>query len=142
MKNLLQRCREWNIKLNKEKFQFRCGEVPFIGQLLTSQGLKPDPPKVEAICNMPRPEDVQAVQRFVNTVKYLSKFLEDLSDICELLRRLTHKEAPWEWKEEQETAFEKIKKAVSLAPVLKYFDHKAPSQREKAMHQAKESALR
>lgn len=60
-----------NIKLNREKFMFKCSRVPFIGHLVTSEGLKPDPRHVKAICNMPKPGDVQAVQRFVNTVKYL-----------------------------------------------------------------------
>ena len=81
-------------KLNREKFELKCPEVPFIGYLLTSEGLKPNPKKVEAICSMPKPEDVQAVQRFVNTVKYLSRFLEDLSDMSEPFRRLTHKDVP------------------------------------------------
>ena len=67
----------------KDNFEFKCSQVAFIGHLLTSEGLKPYPRKVEAICNMPRPEYVQGVQRFVNTDKCLSKFLEDLSDISE-----------------------------------------------------------
>ena len=77
---------------------------------------------------MPRPEYVQGVQRFVNIVKYLSKFLEDLSDMSEPLRKLTHKEDPCEWS--QEEAFEKIKTAVSTAPVLKFFDSNAPTEGE------------
>ena len=125
-----ERCQERNIKLNREKLLFKCSQVPFIGHLLTSEGLKPDPQKVEAICNMPKPEDVQAVQRFVNTVKYLSRILEDLSDMFEPLRRLTHKDVPWEWSQEQEEAFVKIKTAVSTAPVLKFFTPSEPTEGE------------
>ena len=98
--------------------------------MLTSEGLKPDPRKVEAICNVPRPEDVQAVQRFVNTVKYLSRFLEDLSDMSEPISRLTHKDVPWEWSQEQQEAFVKIKKAVSTDPVLKFFTPSEPTEGE------------
>ena len=79
---------------------------------------------------MPRPEDVQAVQRFVNTVKYLSRFLEDFSDMSEPLRRLTHKDVPWEWSQEHQEAFVKIKKAVSTAPVLKFFTPSEPTEGE------------
>ena len=43
---------------------FKFSQDPFVGHLLTSEGLKPDPQKVEAICDMPKPDDVQAVQRF------------------------------------------------------------------------------
>ena len=83
LKNLLERCRKKGIKLNKDKFQFKCSEVSFIGHVMTKDGLKPDSRKVEAILKMERPADVIAVQRFIGLVKYLSKFLQDLSEMCE-----------------------------------------------------------
>ena len=92
--SLLDRCRERNIKLNKKKFTFKCDDVQFIGHLLTKEGLKPDPAKVKAIISMKKPDDVAAVQRLMGLVKYLSKFLSDLSQICEPIRRLTHKDVP------------------------------------------------
>ena len=69
LRSLIERCQERNIKLNRVKFMFKGSQVPFIGHLSTNEGLKPDSQKVEAICNMPKPEDVQAIQRFVNTAK-------------------------------------------------------------------------
>lgn len=122
MKSLLQRCRKNNIKLNANKFHFKCEEISFIGHRLTKDGLKPDPNKINAILNMPRPEDVPAIQRLLGMVKYLSKFLNNLSHLSEPLRRLTHKEVPWNWTEEQEKSFIAIKEAISSTPVLNYFD--------------------
>ena len=115
LKSLLDRCRERNIKLNKKKFTFKCDDVQFIGHRLTKEGLKPDPAKVKAILSMKKPDDVAAVQRLMGMVKYLSKFLGDLSQICEPIRRLTHKDVPWFWKKEQDAAFDKIKEAVTSA---------------------------
>ena len=126
LKNLLDRCRTKGIKLNKDKFQFKCSEVSFIGHVMTKDGLKPDFRKVEAILKMERPADVPAVQRFIGLVKYLSKFLQDLSEMCEPLRHLTHKDAEWIWSYEQEDAFERIKEAVVKALVLKYFGENDP----------------
>ena len=128
LKNLLDRCRTKDIKLNKDKFQFKCSEVSFIGHVMTKDGLKPDSRKVEAIVKMEHPTDVPAVQRFIGLVKYLSKFLQDLSEMCEPLRRLTHKDAEWIWSHEQEDAFERIKEAVIKAPVLKYFSENDPTE--------------
>ena len=45
LRSLLERCQERNIKLNREKFMFKCSQVPFIGHLLSNEGLKSDPPK-------------------------------------------------------------------------------------------------
>ncbi len=72
---LMQRCRERNVKLNKEKVKVKGNEVPFIGHVLTDAGLKPDPGKIKAILEMPQPTDVAGVRRLVGFVNYLSKFL-------------------------------------------------------------------
>ena len=123
---LLERCRERNLKLNREKLQLKCTETTFIGHVLTPEGVKPDPSKVEAILKMERPSDVAAVRRLVGLTNYLSKFLSQLSELCEPLRRLTHKDVEWSWSAEQEKAFENVKRAVTSAPVLRYFNSSEP----------------
>lgn len=79
--------------------------MPYIGHLLTSEGLKVDPEKVQAINEMPRPTDVKGVQRILGMVNYLSRFCRHLSDHCEVLRQLTH--SLWDWSEVHEQAFHK-----------------------------------
>ena len=80
--SLLQRARSRNLKLNKQKVQLRLMEVPYIGHLLTSQGLKADPRKIEAVLKMPTPTSVIEAQRVLGFVNYLAKFLPRLSEIC------------------------------------------------------------
>ena len=108
--------------MNKEKFKMKLTEIPYIGDLLTQNGLKPDPSKVEAILNMSKPTDLKAVQRLVGMVNYLTNFLKKLADICEPLRQLTRKEIECQWTEVHDVAFEKIKEAVTTRPVLRYFN--------------------
>ena len=124
-----------NIKLNKDKFKFRFKEVSFIVHTLTENGLKVDPAKVEARTKMEKPQDVLGVQRFIGMVKYLAKFLPKISEVCEPLRSLTHKDAPWEWVETHDNAFQDIQRAICEAPVLKYFDHKAATEGQGDDHQ-------
>ena len=56
----------------------------------------------------------------------MSKFLSKLSELCGPLRRLTHKGVEWNWSIEQEKAFESVKQAVNLAPILRYFNSNEP----------------
>ena len=49
---LLDRCRERNLKLNREKLQLKCSETPFMGHVLVPEEVKPDPSKVEAILKL------------------------------------------------------------------------------------------
>ena len=93
-----------------------------MGHLFTSDGLKPDPQKMEAIVNMPRPDDKRAVQRLLGCVTYLSRFMPTLSEVSEPLRKLTEKNNLFMWESQQEEAFQTIKNMISSTPVLKYYD--------------------
>ena len=81
LKALLQRARDVNLKLNKDKLQLRLSFVPYMRHLITSEELKPDPQKTQAIQFMQKPKDQAAVQRYLGFVNYLSKFLPKLSSL-------------------------------------------------------------
>ena len=68
LKGLLQKARERNLTLNKKKLRLRLIEVLYMGHLLTSEGLRPDPLKVGGIQQMPKPEDKKAVHRLLGFV--------------------------------------------------------------------------
>ena len=119
---LMQRAQEVNLKFNKSKLQFRLTEVPYMGHLLTDQGVKPDPLKVEAITNMPRPNDAKGVLRLLGSVNYLSKFLPNLSAVVAPIRKLTYKDVPFHWESQQEEAFKTVLNLISDTPVLRYYN--------------------
>ena len=81
-----------------------------------------DPAKIEAIRDMPCPTDVAGVQRLNGFVNYLAKFLPGLSDVMEPIRQLTKMYVPWKWSKTQDNAFEAMKRLVSEAPVLRFYD--------------------
>ena len=62
---LLQRFSERNFKLNKDKFVFKQQKLKYSGHILTSEGILPDPAKVEAITQMPRPRSKTEVRRLL-----------------------------------------------------------------------------
>lgn len=105
LENLLLRCREKNLKLNKLKARIRRTEVPFFGHLLTTEGLKPDPSKVECVKNLKEPTSVKEAQSFVGFCVYLSKFLKQLSTILEPIMKISRSESEFEWKQPQRYAF-------------------------------------
>ena len=115
----MMHCRGQKVKLNKDKMKLLLDQVPYIGHLLTGQGLKPDPEKVKAIIEMPKPDDIAGVRRFIGFMNYLR-----LSEVCEPLGCLTMKDVEWHWTEHQEQAFNKLKQLVTEAPVLKYVEPK------------------
>jgi len=61
LNKMLQRARDKGVKFNSYNIQFKISEVEYMGNLVSSEGLKPDPKKIEAIINMPRPTDVTSL---------------------------------------------------------------------------------
>lgn len=122
LKGLLQRARERGLKMNGDKIKLRRQDVPYMGHILTADGLKPDPAKVEAILKMPKPRDQPDVKRLLGMVQYLGKFLPSLSDVTQPLRELERQDVVWQWEARHDTAWEKIKNLIANAPVLRYFD--------------------
>ena len=136
--DLLQRCKDHGIVLNPDKMKLRMSEVNFMEHLLTNKGLKPDPTKVEAITKMPKPQDVEGVQRLNGFVNYLAGFLPELSEVMKPIRRLTWKDTSWNWSSEQDQAFANVQRLVTEAPVLCYYD---PSQNLTIQCDASQSGL-
>ena len=121
---LLDRCREINLKLNRKKLKLKLKSIGYMGHILSQRGLSPDPDKIKALTDMPKPTDVQGIQRLIGMVTYLAKFLPQLSTVCEPLRRLTYKDAKFVWTEIHDDAFAKMKRLLTEAPVLAFYDAK------------------
>ena len=129
LKSLFERCRNKGIKLNKEKSKFSLSEVSFMGHIISNEGLKPDPAKIQGICEMPTPKSKQDVKRLLGMVNYLQKFAPNLSEVTAPMRDLLKEENVFLWDEQLHgRSFEQVKKLISEAPVLKYFDPKGETE--------------
>ena len=122
LKEFFQRCKDANIALNKSKMELRKGEITFMGHKITKDGLQVDPEKVRAISEMHPPKNLEQLRRFLGVINFLSKFLPNMADMSQPLHNLLKKDVPWNWSTAQENAFQTLKKAVTDAPVLAYYN--------------------
>ena len=86
LRAVLERCRQQNIKINKEKLKLRRTELKYLGHVITGKGIKPDDDKVSAVKPMKSPKDKTVLKRFLGMISYLSKFLPSMSTTTECLR--------------------------------------------------------
>ncbi|KAL0878513.1 hypothetical protein ABMA27_003602 [Loxostege sticticalis] len=122
LEKVLQRAAECNLKFNKAKSKICQSEVKYLGHVFSADGVKVDEAKVEAICKMPSPTTVPELQRFMGMVNYLSPFIKNLSHESSHLRSLLSKNVAWNWTEQHQSEFDKIKNLISSTPVLTYYD--------------------
>ena len=127
LKAVLQRCKEVNLTLNRDKCQFGMSQVTYLGHVINAQGISPDPERVRAITEMPPPQDKKGVERLLGVLNYVAKFIPDMSSITQPIRELLKKEVQFIWEWEQEEAFQKIKEKLSVAPALVFFNVKKPT---------------
>ena len=62
LERVLERTRKRNLKLNKDKSQIRLKEISYVGHILSQDGIKPDPRKVQAIMKFEIPENKEEPQ--------------------------------------------------------------------------------
>ena len=74
---------------------FHVSELTYLGHILASEGVKSDPKKKRAITNMQFPQIKNELRTFLGMVKYLGKFVPNLSDITAPLRELLEKDCKW-----------------------------------------------
>ena len=126
LQKFLERASKKGLKLNKEKCKICQREVPYVGHLLTAEGLKIDPQKVKAVDEMPEPKTKEDVKRLLGFVQFLSRYLPGLSKVDAPLRELENSDVLFHWDHPQMESFKKIKRLVSQAPVLQYCDVNKP----------------
>ena len=92
---VLNKCHEIGLKFNPDKCIFKLMQVLFFRHLVTSDGLKPDPNKINAIANMPAPQNKTQLQSFVRLCNYLTSYVPHLADVLAPLRGLRSIEFEW-----------------------------------------------
>ena len=122
LRQVLERAKERNIKFNYEKLQLRVSEVRYLGNIITPEGIKPDPMKVNAIAEMTSPVDKAGVRRLLGMINFLAAHIPNLSTITAPLRSLLKSDTLFTWGPEQASALTKVKEVLSTAPVLHYFE--------------------
>ena len=127
LRKVLLKVRESGLKLNKNKCQFCKNSIVFLGHIISSEGIRVDPSKTDAITKMSVPQSLTELQRFLGMVNYLSKFIPNLTEVTAPLRVLLKKDVVFKLQKSQLDVIEKLKTLITSAPILKSFDSNLPT---------------
>ena len=114
--------------LNSKKLELQRERVTFFGAEYSTQGMHPDPKKVQGITEMTAPMDKQQFQSFLGMVNYMGTFIPNLSHRTELLRAMLKKDNIFHWEEQQTRSFQQVKTLIAKANTtpLRYYDRNLP----------------
>jgi hypothetical protein len=101
-----------------EKCFFGRAQLPFLGHIISRDGIKVDPTKVDAMKYLPAPHNVSEVRSLLGMFSYYRRFIDNFASIAEPLHKLLKKNNKFEWNETTEEAFQTLKDKLTSAPIL------------------------
>ena len=145
---VLNRLKEYGLKLSSEKCMFFQTSVKYLGHIVSQHGVETDPQKIEALKTWPVPENLKQLRSFLGFSGYYRRFVKNYSKITKPLNDLTAGYPPLRkhsqgrgkthlyfhpkesfgkrWTPECQRAFEEIIDKLTTAPVLGFADPKLP----------------
>lgn len=94
---VLKRAREYEVKFNLNKCNFKVKQVRYVRHILSAKGISMNNKKIEAIKNISESTNVKELSRFLGIVTYGGKFIPKLSNLTANLRSLKKKDSAWTW---------------------------------------------
>ncbi len=118
VRRVLQWLLENRLFAKVEKCEFHARSIPFLGFILSPEGIRMDPAKVEAVADLPTPDNRRAVQRFLVIAHFYRRFIRNFSQVALPLTDLTSTRMRFSWSSQTQTAFKSLKSCFSSAPIL------------------------
>ena len=115
---VLQRLREHKLYAKFTKCEFWLKEVPFLGHVISEDGISVDPSKIQDVLNWEAPTSVPEIRSFLGLAGYYRRFVPDFSKIAKPMTELLKKGVKFNWNDKCDQAFLTLRKLLTSAPVL------------------------
>ncbi|GJY47804.1 reverse transcriptase domain-containing protein [Tanacetum coccineum] len=89
-----------------------------LGHKVSSAGLEVDKAEIDIISKLPPPTNIKGIRSFLGHAGFYRRFFKDLSKIARPVTKLLKKDAPFEFGDECQKAFESLKEKLTCAYVI------------------------
>lgn len=122
LREVLKRMNHAGLRAKVEKCKFFQRSVTYLGHKIDENGIHPTEDKIEAIRNAPSPTNVKQLRSFLGSVNYYEKFIPKLHSMCSGLHKLTSTHSRWNWTQNEEEIFQKVKTVLSSTDTVVPYD--------------------
>ena len=127
VRTVLQHLRDKGLSINGAKCEFDVQEARYLGQILSTSGIRPDPRKVQAMLDWPVPRTTKEVHQFPGLGSYYRGYIEGFARIAKPLTELMKKDAPFLWSPACQEAFNGLRTTLASAVMHHHFDPSLPT---------------
>ena len=89
-----------------------------LGFIVSKEGIRVDPLKVEAILQLSPPKNIRHLQCLQGMAKFLWRFMVNFANLTKGFMRLLKKDTTFCWDERAQESFDALKQALASTPVL------------------------
>ena len=118
LRKVFLKCQRFGLSLNPKKYLFAMKEGKILGHIVSAEGVRIDPSRVEAIQTLSLPRSKKEVQAFLGKINFLRRFVSNFVELVKHIATMLRKGNEVKWTSEPRESFGKIKKALIEAPVL------------------------
>ena len=115
---VFERCRHYQVRLNPHKCIFCVTVDRLLGFIVSKEGIRVDPLKVEAILQLSPSRNIRHLQCLQGMENFLRRFVVNFSNLTKGFIRLLKKDTPFYWDERAQESFDALKRALASAPVI------------------------
>ena len=127
VQTVLQRLQDEGLSINIGKYEFDVKETRYLGHILSTSGIRPDPRKVQALLDWPVPRTTKEVHQFHGLGSYYRGYIEGFARIAKPLTELMKKDAMFVWSPECQKAFDGLRSTLTNAVIRHHFDPSLPT---------------
>jgi hypothetical protein len=110
LKQTFEKCRKFGLSLNPKKSHFAMQEGKLLGHIVSRNGIKIDPKRVEAIDTINIPRNRKEIQSFLGKNNFLRRFIPNFAEIVKLITDMLKKDSEVKWTTEAKDSFETSRK--------------------------------
>ena len=114
------------LRLNARKCHLARDHVVFLGHVISSEGLRPDPRNTDKVKSWPVPRSATEVRAFLGLCSYYRRFVRSFAQHAAPLTHLTGKDVPFKWGADCQGAFEFLREALCAEPIVSHPDFTKP----------------
>ncbi|XP_041761534.1 uncharacterized protein LOC121588066 isoform X2 [Anopheles merus] len=126
LREVLKRFNDHNMRVNLKKCEFLEDKIEYCGYMIDKKGIHKLQGKIDAIENMPRPENKEQVRALLGLVNYYGRFMKNLSTHMYPINNLLKDEVAFERSPDCEKAFAWMKAEMQSKQALTHYDTKLP----------------
>ena len=106
------------MRLNPKNYTFGVTSGKLLRFLINQMGIEVDPSKIKEILEITLPKNKKEVRGFLGRIQFINYFISKLTTTCGPLFRLLKKGEKFQWRDQCQTTFDKIKAYLQNPLVL------------------------